>query len=165
MVAIESAEEQRALVQYLFGLLGFQKGPLTWIGAKIEPPNNLIMVNKASPKYSNFDINLSEISLTEPKCVKILSLVPKGDGGVHGLWSIDGCHYADSGFVCQRKSGSKLAEMANDDPKTSEEKPGKQIVDITRFDFKHWSDLLIHWSINSDSELSFGAIQRTIAYN
>ena len=125
LVAIESAEEQRALVQYLFGVLGLQKGPLTWIGAKVEPPNNLIIVNKSTPKYSNFDVNLKEINVIEPKCVKILSLKSKGGDKIHGLWSIDGCQYADSGFICQRKSGSKLSEMLDDDPKGAENKIGK----------------------------------------
>lgn len=78
LIVIESKQEQRSLVQYLYGEIGFTKSPVTWIGIKVEPPNKLTTSDgSSSPKYTNFDVE--PVDYSSERCMKIFSLGIKND--------------------------------------------------------------------------------------
>ncbi|XP_015788390.1 C-type lectin mannose-binding isoform [Tetranychus urticae] len=127
LIVIESKQEQRSLVQYLYGEIGFTKSPVTWIGIKLEPPNKLITADSSTSKYTNFDAE--PVDFSSERCMKIFSLGIKNENSEHGLWTPDNCGYGDSGFVCQKL----IIDRGREIPQGDDPLAGKNEVVTTQF--------------------------------
>jgi hypothetical protein len=145
LLSVNSLLEQKLLVQYLHGLLGFKRQPVCWLGgtfnqgtratsnnAHVTLSNQLKWLDGTQSEYHNFAFdpavsgqspsgtfdllarfpnvfqrNVSRTFFfcfeTERKCIKILSLIAKGEQGAPGMWSSEDCKLRDAGFVCQKR--------------------------------------------------------------
>lgn len=70
-----------------------------------------VIYNKYHIK-TKYTIHLIFLILGERKCMKILSLIAKGENGSPGMWSPEDCKQRDAGFICQKKLPS-LASTDN----------------------------------------------------
>lgn len=124
LLAVESREEQKALIAYLIGLLPMSRSPVTWLGVRVDPPNKITYNDGSTAKYTNF--GGEEVHTDEEKCVKIFSLFSKNDKSDHGMWSLDGCSYSDAGFVCQKSAEDpSRIRVLGDAPYSNERSEGK----------------------------------------
>ncbi|XP_074601470.1 snaclec bothrojaracin subunit beta-like [Brevipalpus obovatus] len=120
LIEVESREEQKALIAHLAGLIPMSRSPVTWIGVKLMPPNKIIYNSGEPAKYTNF--GGEEIYVDEEKCVNIFSMLEKNGKSENGIWKLDICSYADSGFVCQKRmSDLNRFRIANDEPRIDDE--------------------------------------------
>lgn len=100
LVIIQSKDQQKQLIRYLYDLLGQSNNPVTWIGAR-SSNGNLTSVDGTTANFSNFG-PFSET--TDEVCVKVLALALMGSAGSPGQWGYVPCSVRDSGFVCEVKA-------------------------------------------------------------